>query len=82
MLDLNPVWFKFKDGYMEKGDELEGKPVLGFYAEDVEEILPIAVYHNEDGTVENWEPRRIIPAMLMLIKHQQQEIESLKKAMA
>ena len=82
LLDITPVWFRYKDGYLAHGDEYENRDTPGFYAEDVEEHYDVGVFHNEDGTVENWEARHIIPAMLMLIKHQQQEIESLKKAMA
>ena len=78
ILNIKPVWFKYKDGYLWEGDELLGKPIPGFYAENVEEAFPVGVYHR-DGLVENWEARRIIPAMLMLIQHQQKEIEALKE---
>ena len=82
VLDITPTIFRYKYGYLEEGDESAGKEIPGFYAEDVEEHFPIGVYHNLNGTVENWKPERIIPAMLRIMQEQQKEIERLKEAMA
>ena len=49
----------------------------GFIAEDVEEIYPAAVIHGEDGQVESWDERRIIPGMLALIQEQREQIARL-----
>lgn len=78
VLDINPIIFKYKDGYLKDGDECEGAEIPGFYAEDVEEHYKMGVYHNADGSVENWKPDRLIPAMLRVIQEQQKEIETLK----
>ena len=82
VLDITPTIFRYKYGYLEEGDESAGKEIPGFYAEDVEEHFPIGVYHNLNGTVENWKPERIIPAMLRIMQEQQKEIQRLKEAMA
>ena len=82
ILDIVPVLFRYKDGYLTSGDECEGKEIPGFYAEDVESHFPMGVYHNEDGSVENWKPERIIPAMLRVIQEQDTEIANLKKEVA
>ena len=80
ILDIMPVLFRYKDGYLADGDECEGKDVPGFYAEDVEKCFPLGVYHNADGSVENWKPDRLIPAMLRVIQEQQKEIDYLMNA--
>ena len=80
ILNILPVIFRYKDGYLAAGDECEGKEVPGFYAEDVEKYYPMGVYHNSDGSVENWKPDRLIPAMLKVIQEQQKELDNLKKA--
>ena len=78
ILNIRPVLFRYKDGYLAANDECIGKEIPGFYAEDVEEHYPQGVYHNGDGSVENWKPDRLIPAMLRVIQEQQKEIEDLK----
>lgn len=79
VLDIPVINFKYKDGYLVKGDEMEGKAIPGFYAEDIESLIPIAVYHNKDGQVESWLERIMIPLMLKVIQEQQHEIEELKR---
>lgn len=68
ILDIPVVWFKYKDGYLRYDDVLAGKAIPGFYAEDVETYYPVAVQRNEDGSVEDWNYRMMIPAMLKLIQ--------------
>lgn len=68
ILDIPVVWFKYKDGYLRSDDAFVGKPIPGFYAEDVEEHYPVAVQRNEDGSVEDWNYRTLIPAMMKLIQ--------------
>lgn len=79
LLRLPVVEFKYKDGYLKEGDPLDGKLVPGFYAEDAEKIDPVYCQYNENGEVEDWNYRTMIPAMLKLIQNQNAEIESLKK---
>ena len=56
--------------------------MIGFIAEEVAEIFPIATDYetDKDGNrvVENWNEKYIIPAMLRLIQNQHKEIETLK----
>lgn len=89
LADLDPevlyklpvVRFRFKDGYISEDDERYGKDVIGFIAEDVDELYPIAVRH-EDGQAEMWESNYIIPAMMELIKRQKHEIDELQAQVA
>lgn len=79
LLKLPVVSFKYKDGYLAEDDVLNGKAIPGFYAEDVEKIDPVYCQYSENGKVEDWNYRTMIPAMLKLIQEQNKEIESLKK---
>lgn len=77
LLDIPVVWFKYNDGYLAPGDRFEGKPLPGFYAEDVYEAFPEGAMLNEDGQVEDWNYRTMVPAMLKLIQDQQRTINNL-----
>ena len=79
VLDIPVINFKYKDGYLAKGDEMEGKQMPGFYAEDVYGLIPEAIYHDKEGRVENWKERIILPLMLKVIQEQQHEIDELKR---
>lgn len=68
ILGIPVVWFKYKDGYLRHDDILVGKAIPGFYAEDVEKYYPVAAQKNEDGSVEDWNYRMLIPAMMRLIQ--------------
>lgn len=68
VLDIPVVWFRYKDGYLRHDDILVGKAIPGFYAEDVEKYYPVAAQKNEDGSVEDWNYRMLIPAMMRLIQ--------------
>jgi hypothetical protein len=69
---------KYKDDYLSSKDERYGKSMPMFVAEDVEEVLPIAANHNADGTVEDWNERIMIPAMMKLIQEQNERITQLE----
>ena len=43
---------------------------IGLLAEDVKQHYPIAANYNEDGDVEDWSERYLIPPMLKLIQMQ------------
>lgn len=79
LLNLPVVWFKYKDGYLRKGDRFEGKPMIGLYAEDVYEAMPEAAQINTYGQIEDWNHRILIPAMLKLIQSQHDKIQSLEE---
>lgn len=76
---IEPVWAKYKDGYLAEGDENEGRYMPMFIAEDVEEHFPQAATH-ANNQIEDWNYRMMIPAMFAMIKQQKEEIESLKQA--
>ena len=75
-LGIPVVWFKYKDGYLEKSDYFSGKAIPGFYAEDVYARIPEAAQVNNDGTVEDWNYRILVPIMLKLIQnlYEQKEV--------
>lgn len=75
---IEPVWAKYKDGYLAEGDENEGRYLPMFIAEDVEKHFPEAVTH-EHGQVEDWNYRMMIPAMFAMLKEQKSEIDNLKE---
>lgn len=79
LLDIPVVWFRYNDGYLAPGDRFEGKPLPGFYAEDVYDAFPEGAMLNESGQVEDWNYRTMIPAMMKLIQDQQETINSLNK---
>ena len=79
LLDIPVVWFEYNEGYLAPGDRFEGKPLPGFYAEDVYDAFPEGAMLNESGQVEDWNYRTMIPAMMKLIQDQQETINSLSK---
>lgn len=76
LFNIQPVMAKYKDGYLVRGDQLEGKFMPMFIAENVEEHFPEAVLY-DDGQVEDWNYRVMIPAMFQMIKSQKNTIDSL-----
>lgn len=75
---IEPVWAKYKDGYLAEGDENEERYLPMFIAEDVEEHFPQAATHM-NGQIEDWNYRMMIPAMFAMIKQQKSEIDNLKE---
>lgn len=79
LLDIPVVWFEYNEGYLAPGDRFDGKPLPGFYAEDVYDAFPEGAMFNESGQIEDWNYRTMIPAMMKLIQDQQETINSLNK---
>lgn len=78
LYDLQVKQFKYKEKYQpNKNDARYNKDLIGFIAEEIAEIYPIAVDY-ERGEVESWNERYMIPAMLKLIQEQHKDIEELK----
>lgn len=75
---IEPVWAKYKDGYLAEGDENEGRYLPMFIAEDVEKHFPQAATH-ANNQIEDWNYRMMIPAMFAMIKQQKSEIDNLKE---
>lgn len=82
ILDIPVIKFKYKDGYLFPTDFLVDKEIPGFYAEDVEEVNPILCQYNEDGSVEDWNYRIMIPYMLKTMQIQQKRIDDLEARIA
>ena len=76
--NIEPTWAKYKEGYLVKGDENEGRYIPMFIAENVEAFFPEAARH-QNGLVEDWDERIMIPAMFAMIKQQKAEIDMLNK---
>lgn len=79
LYDLKVKQFKYKKEYQpSEKDKRYNKNLVGFIAEDVAEIYPIAADFNENGEVDNWNERYLIPAMLDLIQKQNERIKALE----
>lgn len=82
LFEIPVVYFKYKDGYLDASDKKNGVPIPGFYAEDMEQAFPDAVMY-EDGKVEDWNYRTLIPAMekqiQILYKQNQELMKSIKE---
>lgn len=83
LYDLQVKQFKYKEEYQpNKNDSRYGKDLIGFIAEDVEKVFPIAVDYTEDDNgnkiVDNWNERYIIPPMLKLIQNLKKKIDELE----
>lgn len=76
--NIEPTWAKYKEGYLVKGDENEGRYIPMFIAENVEAFFPEATRH-QNGLVEDWNERIMIPAMFAMIKSQKKKIDQQEK---
>lgn len=72
--NIKPLWAKYKEGYLVKGDENEGRYIPMFIAENVEAFFPEATRH-QNGLVEDWNERIMIPAMFAMIKSQKEQLD-------
>lgn len=75
---LPTVLFVYKPGYLEKDSAV---PIPGLYAEDVEQYLPLAARY-QNGLIEDWNERAVIPYLIKAIQLQHEEIEALKRKVA
>lgn len=76
--NIEPTWAKYKEGYLVKGDENEGRYIPMFIAENVEAFFPEATRH-QNGLVEDWNERIMIPAMFAMIKSQKEQLDRQEK---
>ena len=53
--------------------------VIGFIAEDLETVYPVAVDKDDSGMIMDWNYKYVIPPMLALIQEQHKDIELLKQ---
>lgn len=72
--NIKPTRAKYKEGYLVKGDENEGRYIPMFIVENVEAFFPEATRH-QNGLVEDWNERIMIPAMFAMIKSQKEQLD-------
>lgn len=75
LYELRVIQFVYNDDATLQYDDMRGKTLPGFIAEEVDEIYPSAVIHDSEGGVESWDERRIIPGMLSLIQKQKKQLD-------
>lgn len=73
LIETTPVWFQYKDGYLTETDELYGKEIPGFYAEDMAEHYKMGVRY-KDGIPEDWREKMVIPAIVKLLQDHEERI--------
>lgn len=78
LYDIKVYQFKYNDDYLNENDQRYGIDCIGFIAEQVNNVYPIAA-DRETGKPRNWEMRYIIPPMLALIQEHKKEIDALKE---
>jgi flagellar hook assembly protein FlgD len=78
LLNLPVRSFTYKQGYLPEDDARYGMDLPGFIAEELEQIYPIAVDRDADGTPQRWNADFIIPGLLKIIQTQNHSIESVK----
>lgn len=66
-------------GYLSEKDRNVGKEIPGFYAEDMERYYPDGVRYNSDGLPEDWNERKVMPAILKLLQEQKKQIDILNE---
>lgn len=72
---MRPVYFNYKEGILDDDDEDCHRTIPGFYAELVDKYFPEAVVHDGKGRVEDWDVRKLVPAMLKLIQLQKEQLD-------
>ena len=77
LLDLPVRAFTYKENYLPSTDDRYQQLFPGFISEEVDAVYPIAADY-ENGQVESWNDRLLIPGMLALIQDLYKEIAILK----
>jgi hypothetical protein len=77
LLDIPVRAFTYREDYLSSTDSRFGALIPGFIAEEVDAVYPVAADY-EDGNVESWNDRMIVPGMLALIQDLYKEIAQLK----
>ena len=70
--------YVYNSDYLSSDDERYGKRIPGLIAEEVEDVLPIAVNHNPDGSAEVWNIDILVPCLLKMIQDSKKKIDSLE----
>lgn len=80
LYDAEVVQFKYKDGYLMDDDVRSDKLIPGFIVEDLEQIYPIAIDYNEDGTPEMWNANIMIPPILKLVQDLNKRLSAVERS--
>lgn len=78
ILDIPVRQYKYSPGHIPVNKSVDDL-YIGCIAEEVAQAYPVAAEYNEDGQVEMWNIKMIVPAMLKILQDQQKEIQSLKE---
>lgn len=79
LYDADIFQYKYNTDYLSNmADCRYDKLVIGFIAENLEKVYPVAVDKDDYGTIMDWNYKYVIPPMLSLIQEQHKEIEQLK----
>ena len=79
VLNIPVVSYKYNKDYLSSSDRRYDIDIPGFIAEDVEKYYPIATEYNNDGDVEDWNVRMIVPPMLAVEQKHDKQIQLLIK---
>jgi hypothetical protein len=77
LLDLPVRAFTYKPDYLSASDDRYQQLFPGFISEEVDAVYPMAVDY-ENGEIESWNDRLLLPGMLALIQDLYKEIAILK----
>ena len=77
LLEIPVRAFTYKEEYLSASDDRYQQMIPGFISEEVDAIYPMAADY-ENGDVESWNDRILIPGMLALIQDLYKEIAILK----
>lgn len=69
--------FNYKEEY--KDSVIFAGKQIGFIAEELEKVYPIACLYNSSGEVDNWNERIVITALFQIIKNIYAELKEIKK---
>jgi hypothetical protein len=78
VLDIPVRQYKYNSENIPVGKDADDM-YIGIIAEEAASAFPAAAEYNEDGEVEMWNIKVIVPAMLKIIQDQQKEIKDLKE---
>ena len=78
ILDIPVRQYKYSPAYIPVNKSVDDL-YIGCIAEEVAKAYPIAAEYNEDGQVEMWNIKVLVPAMLKILQDQQKEIQNLKE---
>lgn len=78
LYDLPVRQFEYNDDATLQYADMEGQALPGFIAEEVAAVYPSAVIRDQEGRIESWDERRILPGVLALVQEQKKKIDSLE----